>query len=101
MLADMYVRTVLARSSVYAAAATVGEPDVGDPQKASRSAKLLAGEAARENASTAIQILGGMGFTWEMLPNHLLKRAWVLEHTFGTSSSHARSLAAALASKLR
>jgi alkylation response protein AidB-like acyl-CoA dehydrogenase len=96
MLADMYVRTVLARSSVYAAAATVDAPDVGDPQKASRSAKLLAGEAARDNASTAIQILGGMGFTWEMLPNHLLKRAWVLEQSFGTADDHALALGDAL-----
>jgi alkylation response protein AidB-like acyl-CoA dehydrogenase len=96
MLADMYVRTVLARSSVYAAAATVDEPEVGDPRKASRSAKLLAGEAARENASTAIQILGGMGFTWEMLPNHLLKRAWVLEQSFGTADDHALALGGAL-----
>ena len=26
-----------------------------------------------------------MGFTWDMLPNYLLKRAWVLEQAFGTA----------------
>ena len=37
-----------------------------------------------------------MGFTWEMLPNHLLKRAWVLEQSFGTADDHAARLGAAL-----
>ena len=56
------------------------DPGRDDPARAAAAAKLLAGEAAIANASTAIQVLGGMGFTWDMLPNHLLKRAWVLEH---------------------
>jgi alkylation response protein AidB-like acyl-CoA dehydrogenase len=100
MLADMYVRTVLARSSVYAAAATLDDPTIGDAERAARGAKLLAGEAARENAGTAIQVLGGMGFTWEMLPNHLLKRAWVLDQSFGTADDHALALALALGTGL-
>ena len=41
-------------------------------------AKLLADEAALGNARAAIQVHGGMGFTWEV-PLHLhLKRARVL-----------------------
>ena len=39
---------------------------------------------------------GGVGFTWEMLPNYLLKRAWVLEHTFGDTDAHAYAIGAAL-----
>jgi hypothetical protein len=27
-----------------------------------------------------------------MLPNYLLKRAWVLEHSFGDSEAHAGSI---------
>ena len=50
------------------------------------------------NASSAIQVLGGMGFTWDMLPNYLLKRAWVLETEFGESQEHARFLGSTLAS---
>ena len=47
-------------------------------------AKLLADEAALGNARAAIQVHGGMGFTWEV-PLHLhLKRARVLSTTFGT-----------------
>jgi alkylation response protein AidB-like acyl-CoA dehydrogenase len=41
-----------------------------------------------------VQVLGGMGFTWDMLPNHLLKRAWVLEHGFGPGDEHALRLGA-------
>ncbi len=94
LLADMYVRTGLARSAAYAAAALhdVGGGPAGDPDTAARTAKLLAGEAAIANAKAAVQILGGMGFTWAMVPHHLLKRAWVLEHSFGTADAHALTL---------
>jgi len=94
MLADMYVRTVLARSATYAAAAALDDPEIGDPPRAGATAKLLAGEAALENARAAIQIHGGVGFTWEMLPNYLLKRAWALEQLFGDSDAHADSISA-------
>ena len=92
MLADMYVRTALARSATYAAAAVLDDPEIADPLGAAAAAKLLAGEAALENARAAIQVHGGIGFTWEMLPNYLLKRAWVLEHAFGSADSHAFSI---------
>ena len=59
---------------------------------------MLAAEAAVVNASSAIQVLGGMGFTWDMPPNYLLKRAWVLENEFGENEEHARFLGATLTS---
>ena len=65
------------------------------------AAKLLAGEAAVENARAAVQILGGMGFTWEMPTNYLLKRAWVLEQSFGTSTAHALAISDSLAGASR
>ncbi len=96
LLADMYVRGGLAQSATYAAAAVVHEPDGADPARAAASAKLLAAEAAIANASTAVQVLGGMGFTWDMLPNYLLKRAWVLEQGFGAADDHALDLGSTL-----
>jgi len=96
LLADMYVRVELARAATYAAAAVVADPRAGDPDHAVAAAKLLAGEAGVANGRTAVQVLGGMGFTWDMLPHYFLKRAWVLEHLFGTSSAHAGALAAAV-----
>ena len=100
LLADMYVRTALARSATYAAAATLDDPGIGDPIRASAAAKLLAGEAALENARVAIQVHGGMGFTWEMPPHYLLKRAWVLEHAFGDADAHALALGTAIEDSL-
>ena len=96
LLADMHVRHGLAQSATYAAAALAQDPRDDDPVAAGARAKLLAGDAAIENASTAVQVLGGMGFTWAMLPNHLVKRAWVLEQAFGTGDDHASALGAAL-----
>lgn len=92
LLADMYVRTALARSATYAAAALIDDGEAGDGERAARGAKILAGEAAIANAKASVQILGGMGFTWAMVPHYLLKRAWVLEHAFGTSDDHALAL---------
>ncbi|MCK9926453.1 acyl-CoA dehydrogenase family protein [Frankia sp. Mgl5] len=96
LLADMYVRVELARSATYAAAATAADPRAGDPDRAASTAKLLAGEAGIANGRAAVQILGGMGFTWDMLPHYFLKRAWVLENGFGTTSWHAARLGAAV-----
>jgi alkylation response protein AidB-like acyl-CoA dehydrogenase len=93
LLADMYVRLELASSATYAAAAVAADPRAGDPERAASAAKLLAGEAGIGNARTAVQVLGGMGFTWEMLPHYFLKRAWALEQAFGTTEFHAARLA--------
>jgi alkylation response protein AidB-like acyl-CoA dehydrogenase len=95
LLADMYVRHCLAQSETYAAAAVVDDPD-GDASTAAAAAKLLAADAASSNESAAVQILGGMGFTWDMLPNYLLKRARVLELSFGSGDEHAHALGSAL-----
>jgi alkylation response protein AidB-like acyl-CoA dehydrogenase len=92
LLADMYVRTGLARSATLAAAALLDASDGTDPAPAAGAAKVLAGEAAIDNARAAVQVLGGMGYTWAMPPHYLLKRAWVFEHVFGTTESHALTL---------
>jgi alkylation response protein AidB-like acyl-CoA dehydrogenase len=96
LMADMFVRVELARSATYAAASIIDNPRAGESERAVRIAKLLAGEAALANSRAAVQILGGMGFTWAMPPHFLLKRSWVLESSFGTSEDHARALATGL-----
>ena len=101
MMADMFVRTALARSATYAAAAVLDDPLVGHVGRSIGAAKLLAGEAAIENARASVQVMGGMGFTWEMVPHYLLKRAWVLEQSFGTMRDHALGISALLASEDR
>jgi alkylation response protein AidB-like acyl-CoA dehydrogenase len=107
MCADMLVRTEVARAAVHAAACLCDAPDVvsseaeaagcAPGQMLERSvsgAKLLADEAALANARAAIQVHGGMGFTWEV-PLHLhLKRARVLSTSFGTPSDLSVALSA-------
>jgi hypothetical protein len=106
MCADMLVRAEVARAAVQAAACLADAPDVVASEaavagcapdelmdRAVGGAKLLADEAAVGNARAAIQVHGGMGFTWEV-PLHLhLKRARVLATTFGTPAEHAAALA--------
>jgi len=107
LLADALTRTELARAAVQSAAVILDDPQVAEREadtlslstvqlrwRAVAGAKLLADEAAITNARTAIQVHGGMGFTWEV-PVHLyLKRARVLASSFGTRSELTDLLAA-------
>jgi alkylation response protein AidB-like acyl-CoA dehydrogenase len=96
LLADMLVRTEVARAAVYAAAVTVDDPSVGDEARAVAAAKITAGEAAVKNGKSAIQVHGGMGFTWEVDMHLYLKRAWVLDTNFGTPDAYSEFLAQTL-----
>jgi alkylation response protein AidB-like acyl-CoA dehydrogenase len=96
LCADLFVRQEMARAAVYAAGATLDQPEVGDPARAVSSAKVVAFDAAMRNARACVQIHGGMGYTWEMPPHWYLKRAWVLGASFGASEEHEERLASAL-----
>jgi alkylation response protein AidB-like acyl-CoA dehydrogenase len=93
LMADMFVRAELARSAVYAAGVTLDDPEVGSIERAVASAKVTGGEAALGNAKTCIQVHGGMGYTWEIDAHLMLKRAYVLEASFGTRDDWADALA--------
>jgi alkylation response protein AidB-like acyl-CoA dehydrogenase len=94
ILADMAVRAEVTRAAVDAAAVRLDESDAGSA-RAIAGARILASEAALENAKASMQVHGGMGFTWEVDVHLFLKRAWVLNTMFGTSGEHADALAAA------
>jgi alkylation response protein AidB-like acyl-CoA dehydrogenase len=94
LLADMVVRTELARAAVYAAGAHLGAPDEPGLERAVATAKVMAGDAAISNGKTATQVHGGMGFTWEVDVHLYLKRAWVLDTRFGSIDEHADRVAA-------
>lgn len=93
LLADSLVRTEVARAAVYAAGVTRDDPSVGSVARAVSVAKITAGEAAVRNGKAAIQVHGGMGFTWEVDAHLYLKRAWTLDTTFGTPDEHSELLA--------
>ncbi|MCC5952074.1 MAG: acyl-CoA/acyl-ACP dehydrogenase [Acidimicrobiia bacterium] len=96
MMADMAVRTELARASVYAAAVTLDQPEVGSAERAVAGARLVAVEAALRNSEANIQIHGGMGYTWEVDAHLFLKRALVLDATSGSASDAAEVVASHL-----
>jgi alkylation response protein AidB-like acyl-CoA dehydrogenase len=91
--ADMLVRTDLARAATYAAAVTLDDPEVGDLGRLVASAKMLADEAATANGRAAVQVYGGMGYTWEVDVHFYLKRSWVYATHFGTADEHADAMA--------
>ena len=93
MLADCFVRQEVARAAVYAAGATLDDPEVGDLERAVSAAKLMAGVGALRNSRTCIQVHGGMGYTWEVPAHYYLKRTWVLETLFGDSDEHEERIA--------
>jgi alkylation response protein AidB-like acyl-CoA dehydrogenase len=93
ILADMQTRASVAQAALYAAGVMVDDPEVGDPVRAASAAKITAGEAAILNGKSAIQVHGGMGFTWEVDAHLHLKRAWFLDTTFGSVDHHSDALA--------
>ena len=93
LLADSWIRTEVARSSVWAAGVTIDEPEVGSIDRAVAGARLTAARAATENAKTCVQVHGGMGFTWEVDAHLFLKRAWILETQFGSIDDAAETSA--------
>jgi alkylation response protein AidB-like acyl-CoA dehydrogenase len=92
-LADAYTRLELARSLALWAAWCVAEDDDQAPIAAA-AAKASAAEAAVQVCETAIQVHGGIGFTWEHVLHRMYKRALWIE-SFGASGSTLRAEVAA------
>jgi alkylation response protein AidB-like acyl-CoA dehydrogenase len=93
LLADMFTRTELARSAVYAAGVTIDDPGVGSVERAVAAAKITAAEAGVGNGKSCIQVHGGMGYTWEVDAHLFFKRAYALEPLFGSREDWADVMA--------
>jgi alkylation response protein AidB-like acyl-CoA dehydrogenase len=92
-LADAYTTVELARSLALWAAWCVANDDPQAPIAAA-AAKSYAGEGAVGVCETAIQALGGIGFTWEHRLHRLYKRALGIV-SFGASGTRLRAEIAA------
>jgi len=92
-LADAYTGMELSRSLALWSAWCVAS---GDPQAsiAAAAAKSFAAESAVSVCETSIQVLGGIGFTWEHELHRLYKRALGIE-SFGASGTRLRAEVAA------
>jgi alkylation response protein AidB-like acyl-CoA dehydrogenase len=94
-LADMLLRVESTRSAVYRAAWCVDTGDAEAPL-ACAAAKAYAGDASRAVCGEAIQMHGGIGFTWELDVHWYFKRAKTLEQHYGSTEAQLeRALAAA------
>jgi alkylation response protein AidB-like acyl-CoA dehydrogenase len=99
--ADMMTKAEAARSGVYYAAciaqeALVDGPMAGELSEAASIAKSYCSEIYFRNAGDAIQLHGGVGFTWEYDVHLYFKRAKASEHFLGSASYHRERLAAML-----
>jgi len=85
--ADMLVDVELAKSAAYYAAAALDENDNDIPALASL-AKAQASEAYLQTAIHAVQMHGGIGFTWDNDTHLWFKRAKSSEILFGDANEH-------------
>ena len=85
--ADMLVDVELAKSAAYYAAAALDEGD-NDVESVASLAKAAASEACLQTAIHAIQIHGGIGFTWDNDTHLWFKRAKSSEIFLGDAHHH-------------
>ena len=89
--ADMLMEIELAKSAAYCAAAAADEGDPELPALAS-IAKAAASEAYMKTAINAVQIHGGIGFTWDNDTHLWFKRAKSSEVFLGDPAYHRERL---------
>ena len=89
--ADMLLRVELAKSGAYHAAAAADEGDAELPAFAAM-AKAAAADAYMQTAIDAVQIHGGIGFTWDNDTHLWFKRAKSSEAFLGSSAYHRERL---------
>jgi alkylation response protein AidB-like acyl-CoA dehydrogenase len=90
--ADMLVYTESSRSAAYYAAYAIQE-GIPEARLAVSVAKAYASDAYREVGNRAIQIHGGMGFTWENDAHLFYRRAKASELSYGDAAFHRERIA--------
>ncbi len=81
--ADMLVRAEQARATAWDAARALDEPLSPDTELTIAIAVATAVQSALDNAKDALQVLGGIGYTWEHDAHIVLKRALSLRALVG------------------
>jgi alkylation response protein AidB-like acyl-CoA dehydrogenase len=91
-LAEVYLLVESARSATYYAAYALAN-DLQDAPVAASVAKAYASDAERRANNDALQLHGGIGFTWEHDLHLWLKRGKALELAWGDADWHRRRIA--------
>ena len=84
----MFVDVESAKSLLYWAAWAQDNTDEKEAAVAASSAKVYCTEVGKNVAASAIQVLGGIGFSWEHDIHFYLKRAKANELAFGDTVYH-------------
>jgi alkylation response protein AidB-like acyl-CoA dehydrogenase len=92
--AQMLLETEGARSLTYGAAWALAHDESERAVRAASMAKAYAGDAGFRVSASALQVHGGIGFTWEHDLHFFLKRAQANAHAFGDSRYHRDKVAA-------
>jgi alkylation response protein AidB-like acyl-CoA dehydrogenase len=87
LCADMLVEVENSHAATYYAAWAL-DAGANDAALAASVAKSYVSEAARQVCGAAIQVHGGIGFTWEYDLHLLFKRAKHLEPLYGSAEDH-------------
>jgi alkylation response protein AidB-like acyl-CoA dehydrogenase len=95
--ADMLVRLEAARAAVWDAARCFDRPAEEGATMAQSAAAALAPEAGFRTAMDCIQVLGGIGYTWEHDAHLFLKRATAIRHLLPAPEVARRRMAEAAA----
>lgn len=95
--ADLAVMVDMATAAALSAFDAVDDPD--GPRRAA-AAKAYAGDAAAKANVDALQLHGGIGFTWEYHLHIWLKRVMGLAASYGTTTALRRDLARELVARV-
>jgi acyl-CoA dehydrogenase len=88
LLAEMLRRVELARAGAGAALRAADAGDDAACHRAAVAAKAFASEGLVRATADAIQVFGGIGFTWEHDVHLYYRRALALQHAFGGTAEH-------------
>lgn len=96
-LADVVTKIEFAKPVLYRAASALAGNEADAAVRVSH-AKLACAEAGWLSARKGIQVHGAMGYTWEVDLQMFMKRAWVLDATWGDRAFHKERMFEALLS---
>jgi alkylation response protein AidB-like acyl-CoA dehydrogenase len=93
LCADMLRAVELGRAAAYYAAWACDEADAAERHRAVTVARAFAADGFYRVGASAIQVFGGVGFTWEHDVHLFYKRLLTLQHLGGSASDHLEELA--------
>jgi acyl-CoA dehydrogenase len=93
LCADMLRAVELGRAAAYYAAWACDAADATERHRAVTMARAFAADGFYRVGATAIQVFGGVGFTWEHDVHLFYKRLLTLQHFGGSAQDHLEELA--------